>query len=168
MHLQRLGTRLLPDDKGHGHHGGLLEISELAIPPSGRQHQDPGACCARAALQRLQLTLPYLVLSTRAGGLGLNLQTADTVVIFDSDWNPHADLQAQERAHRIGQTKAVRIPRFITEKSVEEVMYVRAMCKLDTDDDKSTQEEQEEFLVSPLPLLRLARAERSLLVAIYP
>ena len=43
------------------------------------------------------------LLSTRAGGLGLNLQTADTVVIFDSDWNPHQDLQAQDRAHRIGQ-----------------------------------------------------------------
>ncbi|KAH7926188.1 hypothetical protein BV22DRAFT_1033109 [Leucogyrophana mollusca] len=103
----------------------------------------------------------YLVfiLSTRAGGLGLNLQTADTVIIFDSDWNPHADLQAQDRAHRIGQTKAVRILRFITEKSVEEAMYARARYKLDIDDkviqagrfdNKSTQEEQEEFLRSIL------------------
>ena len=47
------------------------------------------------------------LLSTRAGGLGLNLQTADTVVIFDSDWNPHQDLQAQDRAHRIGQKNEV-------------------------------------------------------------
>ncbi|KAF7306400.1 hypothetical protein MIND_00431200 [Mycena indigotica] len=95
------------------------------------------------------------ILSTRAGGLGLNLQTADTVIIFDSDWNPHADLQAQDRAHRIGQTKAVLILRFITEKSVEEAMYSRARYKLDIDDkviqkgrfdNKSTQEEQEEFL----------------------
>jgi len=45
------------------------------------------------------------ILSTRAGGLGLNLQTADTVIIFDSDWNPHQDLQAQDRAHRIGQKR---------------------------------------------------------------
>jgi ATP-dependent helicase STH1/SNF2 len=99
------------------------------------------------------------ILSTRAGGLGLNLQTADTVIIFDSDWNPHADLQAQDRAHRIGQTKSVRILRFITEKSVEEAMYARARYKLDIDDkviqagrfdNKSTQEEQEEFLRSIL------------------
>ncbi|KIY64503.1 SNF2-family ATP dependent chromatin remodeling factor snf21 [Cylindrobasidium torrendii FP15055 ss-10] len=99
------------------------------------------------------------ILSTRAGGLGLNLQTADTVIIFDSDWNPHADLQAQDRAHRIGQTKAVLILRFITEKSVEEAMYQRARFKLDIDDkviqagrfdNKSTQEEQEEFLRSIL------------------
>ena len=44
-------------------------------------------------------------LTTRAGGLGLNLQAADTVILFDSDWNPQADLQASDRAHRIGQTR---------------------------------------------------------------
>ena len=47
------------------------------------------------------------LLSTRAGGLGLNLQTADTVIIFDSDWNPHQDLQAQDRAHRLGCRPAI-------------------------------------------------------------
>ena len=54
------------------------------------------------------------LLSTRAGGLGLNLQTADTVIIYDSDWNPFQDLQAQDRAHRIGQQNEVRILRLIS------------------------------------------------------
>ncbi|KAF9179331.1 hypothetical protein BGZ51_006999 [Haplosporangium sp. Z 767] len=99
------------------------------------------------------------LLSTRAGGLGLNLQTADTVVIFDSDWNPHQDLQAQDRAHRIGQTKEVRIFRLVTEKSVEEHILARAQYKLEIDgkviqagkfDNKSTAEEQESFLRSLL------------------
>lgn len=104
---------------------------------------------------------PYFcfLLSTRAGGLGLNLQTADTVIIFDTDWNPHQDLQAQDRAHRIGQTKEVRILRLITEDSVEEAILERALSKLDIDgkviqagkfDNKSTNEEQEAFLRSLL------------------
>ncbi|XP_022104217.1 chromodomain-helicase-DNA-binding protein 5-like isoform X2 [Acanthaster planci] len=60
------------------------------------------------------------LLSTRAGGLGINLATADTVVIFDSDWNPHNDIQAFSRAHRIGQANKVMIYRFVTRFSVEE------------------------------------------------
>jgi hypothetical protein len=78
---------------------------------------------------------PYFIfiLSTRAGGLGLNLQTADTVIIFDSDWNPQMDLQAQDRAHRIGQSKEVRVLRLITVSSVEEKILERANFKLDMD-----------------------------------
>lgn len=66
------------------------------------------------------------LLSTRAGGLGLNLQAADTVIIFDSDWNPHQDLQAQDRAHRIGQTNEVRVLRLMTVGSVEERILAAA------------------------------------------
>lgn len=60
------------------------------------------------------------LLSTRAGGLGINLATADTVIIYDSDWNPHNDIQAFSRAHRIGQNRKVMIYRFVTKASVEE------------------------------------------------
>nr|CAD1825673.1 unnamed protein product [Ananas comosus var. bracteatus] len=62
------------------------------------------------------------LLSTRAGGLGINLATADTVIIYDSDWNPHADLQAMARAHRLGQTSKVMIYRLITRGTIEERM----------------------------------------------
>lgn len=100
---------------------------------------------------------PYFIflLSTRAGGLGLNLQSADTVIIYDSDWNPHQDLQAQDRAHRIGQKNEVRILRLITSNSVEERILERAQFKLDIDgkviqagkfDNKSTNEERDALL----------------------
>ncbi|KAI0066748.1 hypothetical protein BV25DRAFT_1972636 [Artomyces pyxidatus] len=73
------------------------------------------------------------LLTTRAGGLGINLTTADIVVLYDSDWNPQADLQAMDRAHRIGQTKQVYVFRFITEESVEERMIERGAQKLRLD-----------------------------------
>ncbi|BGP37264.1 swr1 complex component [Rhodotorula kratochvilovae] len=67
--------------------------------------------------------------STRAGGLGINLQGADTVIFYDSDWNPALDRQCQDRAHRIGQTREVRIWRFVTEHSIEENMLKKANQK---------------------------------------
>ena len=70
------------------------------------------------------------LLSTRAGGLGINLMTADTVVLFDSDWNPHADLQAMARAHRIGQKNPVTIYRLVSKETVEEEVLERARNKL--------------------------------------
>ncbi|SJL09809.1 related to ISW2-ATPase component of a two subunit chromatin remodeling complex [Armillaria ostoyae] len=73
------------------------------------------------------------LLTTRAGGLGINLTSADIVVLYDSDWNPQADLQAMDRAHRIGQTKQVYVFRLITEGSVEERMLERAAQKLRLD-----------------------------------
>ncbi|KAI9688324.1 MAG: hypothetical protein M1820_010252 [Bogoriella megaspora] len=73
------------------------------------------------------------LLTTRAGGLGINLTSADIVVLYDSDWNPQADLQAQDRAHRIGQTKQVRVFRFVTENAIEEKVLERAAQKLRLD-----------------------------------
>jgi ATP-dependent helicase STH1/SNF2 len=101
---------------------------------------------------------PYyiFILSTRAGGLGLNLQTADTVILFDSDWNPHVDRQAQDRAHRIGQKKEVRVFRLVTFDSVEEDILERANEKLDVDNkiiqagmfnNSSSQSERRDYLV---------------------
>ena len=73
------------------------------------------------------------LLTTRAGGLGINLTSADVVVLFDSDWNPQADLQAMDRAHRIGQTKQVIVFRFVTEQAIEEKVLERAAQKLRLD-----------------------------------
>lgn len=70
------------------------------------------------------------LLSTRAGGLGINLTGADVVVFVDSDWNPQMDLQAQDRAHRIGQTRNVRIYRLVTGNSIESLIVERAANKL--------------------------------------
>ncbi|GBG69087.1 hypothetical protein CBR_g3785 [Chara braunii] len=70
------------------------------------------------------------LLSTRAGGLGINLTAADTVIIYDSDWNPHQDMQAMDRCHRIGQTKPVHVYRLATSQSVEGRMLAVAGNKL--------------------------------------
>ncbi|KAI0480562.1 SNF2-family ATP dependent chromatin remodeling factor snf21 [Xylariaceae sp. FL0804] len=107
------------------------------------------------------------LLSTRAGGLGLNLQTADTVIIYDSDWNPHQDLQAQDRAHRIGQKNEVRILRLISSNSVEEKILERARYKLDMDgkviqagrfDNKSSETDRDAMLRTILESADMAEA----------
>ncbi|KAL4795624.1 SNF2 family N-terminal domain-containing protein [Aspergillus venezuelensis] len=69
------------------------------------------------------------LLSTRAGGQGINLTSADTVILFDSDWNPQQDLQAQDRAHRIGQTKPVIVYRLATKGTVEQTLLEKADSK---------------------------------------
>jgi len=97
------------------------------------------------------------MLSTRAGGVGINLTAADICIIFDSDWNPQNDVQAQARCHRIGQTKSVMIYRLITSRTFEQEMFDRASKKLgleqavlgtfDNDDDgKPTAKEMEQLL----------------------
>jgi len=69
------------------------------------------------------------LLSTRAGGLGINLTAADTCIIFDSDWNPHQDSQAMDRCHRIGQTRPVAVYRLLTAGSVDIEMMEKQISK---------------------------------------
>jgi len=78
------------------------------------------------------LSLVYVFLPS-AGGLGINLQAADVVIHYDSDWNPQADLQAQARAHRIGQKNKVMVYRFISRDTVEERVLFRSQQKLYVD-----------------------------------
>ena len=73
------------------------------------------------------------LLCTKAGGVGINLMSADRVIIYDSDWNPQNDIQATARCHRIGQTKEVKMFRFITAKTYERKMFDRASVKLGLD-----------------------------------
>jgi SNF2 family DNA or RNA helicase len=101
---------------------------------------------------------PYSIflLSTRAGGLGLNLQTADTVILFDSDWNPHMDLQAQDRAYRIGQKNEVRVYRLVTATVIEEAILNKAEFKMGLD----SMIIQVRFIIN----LRLVCSTKSLLI----
>lgn len=69
------------------------------------------------------------LLSTRAGGLGINLTSADTVILFDSDWNPQSDLQAMDRVHRIGQKKPVIVYRFVSANTIESKILEKASSK---------------------------------------
>ena len=69
-------------------------------------------------------------MTTRAGGLGINCQTADTAILFDSDWNPQCDLQAMARVHRLGQTKPVHVYRLVSGGTAEERVVQRAQKKL--------------------------------------
>ncbi|KAG1334177.1 chromatin structure-remodeling complex protein SYD-like [Cocos nucifera] len=107
------------------------------------------------------------LLSIRAGGVGVNLQAADTVIIFDTDWNPQVDLQAQARAHRIGQKKDVLVLRFETVRTVEEQVRAAAEHKLGVAnqsitagffDNNTSAEDRREYLES---LLRECKKEEA-------
>lgn len=76
-------------------------------------------------------SIDLFLLSTRSGGQGINLTAADTVILFDSDWNPHQDLQAMDRVHRIGQTKPVLVFRLVTGDTIEQTLLERAKEKLE-------------------------------------
>eukprot|EP00730_Choanoeca_flexa_P005313 TRINITY_DN11924_c0_g1_i3.p1 TRINITY_DN11924_c0_g1~~TRINITY_DN11924_c0_g1_i3.p1 ORF type:complete len:814 (+),score=277.19 TRINITY_DN11924_c0_g1_i3:2061-4502(+) len=100
------------------------------------------------------------LLSTRAGGLGLNLTAADTCIIYDSDWNPQQDLQAQDRCHRIGQTNTVMIYRLITANTVDQRILERAEAKRKLEKmvmhkGRFKGKGKEEKVVSPQELLEL-------------
>ncbi|KAL1154798.1 hypothetical protein V6Z11_A09G268200 [Gossypium hirsutum] len=110
---------------------------------------------------------PFFIflLSIRAGGVGVNLQAADTVIIFDTDWNPQVDLQAQARAHRLGQKKDVLVLRFETVQTVEEQVRASAEHKLGVAnqsitagffDNNTSAEDRREYLES---LLRECKKE---------
>ncbi|XP_021808623.1 chromatin structure-remodeling complex protein SYD isoform X1 [Prunus avium] len=112
---------------------------------------------------------PFFIflLSIRAGGVGVNLQAADTVIIFDTDWNPQVDLQAQARAHRIGQKRDVLVLRFETVQTVEEQVRAAAEHKLGVAnqsitagffDNNTSAEDRREYLES---LLRECKKEEA-------
>ncbi|XP_066393207.1 ATP-dependent DNA helicase DDM1-like isoform X1 [Miscanthus floridulus] len=83
-----------------------------------------------AEFNDLNSSMRIFLLSTRAGGLGINLTSADTCILYDSDWNPQMDLQAMDRCHRIGQTRPVHVYRLATSHSVEGRIIKKAFGKL--------------------------------------
>ncbi|KAK7072534.1 hypothetical protein SK128_014560 [Halocaridina rubra] len=114
----------------------LMDILEDYL--SLRPHYSYKRLDGRLALEDRQMSISefnsdsshfLFLLSTRAGGLGINLASADTVIIYDSDWNPQCDLQAQDRCHRIGQTKPVLVLRLITANTIDERIVERAATK---------------------------------------
>jgi hypothetical protein len=111
----------------------LEDYCELRDLPYVRLDGETNRVQRRLDVRRFNAPNSHLfifLISTRAGGLGLNLASADTVILYDSDWNPQVDLQAMERAHRIGQVKPVRVYRLVCSGSVEERMVSRAEKKL--------------------------------------
>ncbi|XP_061397937.1 chromatin-remodeling complex ATPase chain Iswi-like [Musca vetustissima] len=99
------------------------------------------------------------LLSTRAGGLGINLTTADVVIFYDSDFNPQMDLQAMDRAHRIGQTKKVRVFRLITKDTIEEKIIQMSEKKLELD-KTVIQKGKNAFVLSKDVILDMLRGEK--------
>mmetsp|Transcript_11515 Transcript_11515/g.9954 ORF Transcript_11515/g.9954 Transcript_11515/m.9954 type:complete len:126 (+) Transcript_11515:2253-2630(+) len=119
----------------------VMDIMEIFFHYKGYKHlRLDGATKADDRGERVALfnkensEYDIFLLSTRAGGLGLNLQTADTVILFDSDWNPQMDLQAQDRAHRIGAKNEVRVYRLVTNTWIEEEIMNKAAFKQNMDE----------------------------------
>ena len=96
------------------------------------------------------------LLCTRAGGQGINLAAADTVIIFDSDWNPHADAQAVDRAHRLGQTRTVQVVRLLSKGTLDEHMAKVANDKLEL--DKALSSKSSSAIASPTKAKSLSKS----------
>eukprot|EP00981_Chlorochromonas_danica_P002918 scaffold598_cov183-Ochromonas_danica.AAC.8 len=140
---ERILSELTPEEKADDNilHKKLIECSgKLVLLDKGYLYERLDGTSKSAdrkeAVERFckpSMNRFIMLLSTKAGGLGLNLTAADTVIIYDSDWNPQNDLQAQARAHRIGQTKAVMVYRLLTRKTYEMQMFHQASMKLGLD-----------------------------------
>ncbi|XP_041371850.1 lymphocyte-specific helicase-like [Gigantopelta aegis] len=134
--------RMLPKLKEQGHKvlifsqmTKLLDLLEdMCVLRDHKYCRLDGSCSVETRSEQMQLfnndpDIFLFLVSTRAGGLGINLTAADTVIIFDSDWNPQSDLQAQDRCHRIGQTKPVVVYRFVTSNTIDQRIVERAASK---------------------------------------
>lgn len=143
--LQALST-LLRTLKEGGHRcliftqmGKVLDVLEAFLCMNGHTYLRLDGSTGVDRRQRLMdrfnndAKLFCFILSTRSGGTGINLTGADTVIFYDSDWNPAMDAQAQDRAHRIGQTRDVHIYRLITEHTIEENILKKAQKKKNLD-----------------------------------
>ena len=106
----------------------LMELRDIKFV---RLHGAHTLKIREAAIEQFQndKSIKCFLISTRAGGLGINLTAADTVIIFDSDWNPHVDSQAQDRCHRIGQTKPVIVYRLVAARTIDQKLVERAFKK---------------------------------------
>ena len=136
--------RLLTSLKAGGHRvvlfsqfTSMLDILARLLQLRGHAYArlDGSVCPARRAVDIMRFNaagsnLFAFLATTKAGGVGINLQSADTVILYDSDWNPQQDEQAMARVHRIGQTKPVAVFRLLTSRSVEERITARAEKKL--------------------------------------
>lgn len=95
-------------------------------------------------------SIPVFLLSTRAGGFGINLTAANAVILYDSDFNPHNDKQAEDRAHRVGQLRQVDVYKFVTRGTIEEYILGLATSKLDLDQRISDNQEEDEVQVKKM------------------
>ncbi|CAM9795532.1 unnamed protein product, partial [Ascophyllum nodosum] len=134
--MERLRT-LLPDLVGQGHRillfsqwTRLLDLFEVLLRDSMglkfcRLDGSTPVSERKALIDRFSSdpSIPVFLLSTRAGGLGINLTSADTVILHDVDFNPENDRQAEDRCHRIGQTKPVTVIKMVAEGTVDEEIY---------------------------------------------